>query len=182
MNYNIIVATCSNSGIGNNNKIPWKRISEDMIKFSKLTKGNGNNAIIMGKNTYNSIGKALPNRTNIVLSTSLCQDDYTNITIMSNINNCIKFCNDNKFDEVWIIGGETIYKEFLKLNKILYIYQTKTYCDYTCDTYFPNIPLTYNIKHIEKLRNYNPFTILVIWEKNLTHNSINSTHRNKSFP
>ena len=181
MNYNVIVATCSNNGIGKDNELPWNIISEDMKMFSKLTKGNGNNAIIMGKNTYNSIGKALPARTNIVLSTSLCQSDFNNITIMSNIDNCIKFCNNKKFDEVWIIGGETVYKDFLKLNIINFIYETKIYSNYDCDTYFPNIPIKYNIKSVEKLRNENPNTILVVWEINPIPNNGVMRHNN-SFP
>ena len=54
MNINIIVAYCKNNGIGFENKMPW-HIKSDLKKFQKLTIGNGNNAIIMGKNTYNSI-------------------------------------------------------------------------------------------------------------------------------
>ena len=181
MNYNIIVAVCEDNGIGKNNMIPWNRISEDMKQFSKLTRGNGNNAIIMGKNTYNSIGKTLPNRTNIVLSTSLCDDDYNNINIFNTIEKCIKFCEDNIFDEVWIIGGELIYKQFMKINKIKYIYQTKIYDSYECDTFFPEIPLKYNIKKIESLRKNNPKTMLLIWEINpIKKYGINMRH-NISF-
>ena len=53
---NIIVAYCKNNGIGINNSLPWS-IKSDMKKFKDYTTGNGNNAVIMGKNTYNSIGK-----------------------------------------------------------------------------------------------------------------------------
>ena len=56
MNYKLIVAYCSNKGIGFNNDLPWN-IRSDLIKFSKLTKGNCNNAIVMGKNTWLSLPK-----------------------------------------------------------------------------------------------------------------------------
>ena len=53
-NINLIVAMCKNNGIGYKNELPWK-ISSDLKKFKKLTQGKGNNAVIMGKNTYESI-------------------------------------------------------------------------------------------------------------------------------
>ena len=69
-NINLIVAICNNNGIGYKNTLPWK-IPTDLKKFKKLTQGKGNNAIIMGKNTYESIKKSLPNRDNLILSTQL---------------------------------------------------------------------------------------------------------------
>ena len=56
MLFNIIVAMCNNNGNGKNNSLPW-HYKEELIHFSKMTKGNGNNAIIMGKNTWNSLPK-----------------------------------------------------------------------------------------------------------------------------
>lgn len=68
---NVIVAYCKNGGIGINNTLPWK-ISSDLKKFKKMTLGNKNNAIVMGKNTWVSLrNKALPSRDNLILSTSL---------------------------------------------------------------------------------------------------------------
>ena len=61
MQFKIIVATCNNNGIGINNQLPWDLIKEDMKLFSKLTTGNGNNAIIMGRKTFESIGRSLKN-------------------------------------------------------------------------------------------------------------------------
>ena len=140
MNYNIIVAVCNGNGIGKDNTLPWDKISEDMKNFSKLTKGKGNNAIIMGKNTYKSIGRPLPNRVNIVLSTSLNEDvEEKNIRVFKNIDQCVKFCNDKRFDEVWVIGGESIYRQFLNLNYIKTIYKTNINRNLECDTFFPDI-------------------------------------------
>ena len=70
----LIVALDNKNGIGKNNKLAWNH-SCDLKYFSKLTKGNGNNCIIMGRNTFNSIGKHLPGRANIILSKSLTADN-----------------------------------------------------------------------------------------------------------
>ena len=68
MNFKIIVAATKKFGIGLNNKLPW-RIPEDLKHFSKTTIGKGNNAIIMGRKTWESIGsKPLPKRHNIIIS------------------------------------------------------------------------------------------------------------------
>ena len=70
MNFKIIVAVDKNLGIGLKNSLPWK-FKSDMHFFREMTIGDKNNAVVMGKNTYLSIGKNLSNRENIVLSTSL---------------------------------------------------------------------------------------------------------------
>ena len=70
MNFKLIVAMCNNRGIGNKNKLPWS-FSSDMKYFSSMTRGNNNNAIIMGRKTFESIGRPLPNRHNIILSNKL---------------------------------------------------------------------------------------------------------------
>ena len=71
MKYNIIVACSKNRGIGYENSLPWK-ISSDLKKFRDLTIGNGNNAVIMGKNTWTSLPiKYLKSRDNLILSTTL---------------------------------------------------------------------------------------------------------------
>ena len=65
--YKLIVAFDKKRGIGKNNLIPWY-LKEDLKHFAKLTIGNKNNAIVMGRKTYESIGKDLPNRYNIIIS------------------------------------------------------------------------------------------------------------------
>ena len=82
MNINIIVAYCKNEGIGVNNNLPWS-IKSDLKKFYKFTVGNGNNAIIMGKNTWNSLNcKPLKLRDNLIISGSL---DFENINTNNEI-------------------------------------------------------------------------------------------------
>ena len=68
--YNIIVACDLEDGIGKDNKLPWN-FPEDLKRFSQLTRGKGNNAVVMGKNTWESLPKKpLPKRDNLILSTS----------------------------------------------------------------------------------------------------------------
>ena len=147
--YNIIVAFDNNRGIGKNNTIPW-HFSEDLKYFSKITKGtnNDNNAIIMGKNTWNSLTRPLLGRDNLILSTTL------DITKNSPKNNYIKtfrtleelnlFCIAQKYTNVWIIGGGQLYHDFLNNNidnidNIDNIYATIINNNYDCDVFFPKL-------------------------------------------
>lgn len=164
MVYKIIVATCNNNGIGINNKLPWPTIKEDMKMFSKLTIGNGNNAIIMGRKTYESIGKPLKNRMNIILSSTL-KINENNVVSMNSINDIFNYCIKKDFEDVWIIGGEKIYSLFINLDIVKEIYQTKIYKDYQCDSFFPEIKNKYNLKEIKKITD-NPCCILIIWREN----------------
>lgn len=165
MIYKIIVATCKNNGIGYNNKLPWPTIKEDMNLFSKLTIGNGNNAVIMGRKTHESIGKILKNRTNIILSNTLNLNN-NNLISFKKITDVLNYCENNNFEEIWIIGGFKIYSLFMELNIVEEIYQTKIYKDYLCDTFFPEIKKEFNIKNIKKISN-NPCCILIIWNQNI---------------
>lgn len=164
MIYKIIVATCNNNGIGIDNKLPWPSIKEDMKMFSKSTIGNGNNAVIMGRKTYESIGKPLKDRINIILTNTL-NVKTNNLITFNNINDILIYCNQNNFEEVWIIGGEKIYSLFINLNIVKEIYQTKIFKNYTCDSYFPEIKIKYQLKEIKKINN-NPCCILIIWREN----------------
>jgi dihydrofolate reductase len=170
--YNIIVAFDNNRGIGKNNTIPWY-FSEDLKYFSKITKGNNNNAIIMGKNTWTSLSNPLIARDNLILSTSL------NITNNSPKNNYIKtfttleelelFCINQNYTNVWIIGGGQIYNDFLKNNnidKIDKIYATIINNDYNCDVFFPKLDeLQWKIiKQDDKIEN-NTMISYIIYEK-----------------
>ena len=148
-NINLIVAICNNNGIGINNTLPWK-VSSDLKKFRILTQGKGNNAIIMGKNTWNSIGsKPLAKRDNLILSTSLEIDETfgessaTNIVkSFKNIDDLKKFYNSKNYDELWIIGGEKVYKLFMDNKLVNNLYITYIDYDFECTTFFPKIDTT----------------------------------------
>ena len=142
---NIIVAYSNNKGIGKDNSLPWKIVS-DLKKFKNLTTGNKNNAIIMGKNTYLSLNnKSLPNRDNLILSSSLRIDkiDDNNITrSFKNEINLKEFLDNKNYDELWVIGGANIYDLFLNKTNIFIvknIYVTLIDEIIECDTFFPEI-------------------------------------------
>jgi dihydrofolate reductase len=139
MNYKLIVAHCKNNGIGINNKLPWL-IKSDLYKFSKLTKGSGNNAIVMGKYTWLSIPKIpLKGRDNLILSTTIKLDDSDKISkSFDNIKSLKKYCEEKKYDTVWIIGGYNIYKSFLDDECLNELYITYIDEDFECDTFFPD--------------------------------------------
>ena len=147
MNINIIVALCKNNGIGINNTLPWK-IKSDLKKFRNLTIGNGNNAVVMGKNTWLSINsKGLVKRDNLILSSTLeINEDISNNNIsksFNTINELEDFAKNKKYDNIWIIGGESIYKYFLNeyhnRNNICKLFVTYIDTELECDTFFPKI-------------------------------------------
>ena len=148
---NIAVAITKNGGIGLNGSLPWPNLKGDMSLFSKRTTGSGNNAVLMGKNTWCSIPenrRPLKNRTNIIISSCLSLPLHLPASpcchVVSSINDAIAFCEAAKYDELWIIGGSRIYNEFLhtycdKINRVYITYVCKNGYGYECDT-FINIP------------------------------------------
>ena len=151
MNINIITAMSKNRGIGLNNVLPWN-LKKDLKRFKKLTSDNSNtkNAIIMGKNTWNSLPiKPLPNRSNFVISKTL--SDCPNVNILrspSDIKNMYK-----DFDTIWICGGEKIYNYYIHKPYINKLYITNIHKDFKADTFFPSIPINYTL--YEKSKTYN---------------------------
>ena len=104
MKLTAVAAVSENLVIGKNNSLPWN-IPEDLKRFKALTSGS---PIIMGRKTYESIGRPLPNRVNIVLT----QKGYTSsdeIKIFNNLNNLLNFCEELD-TEIFVIGGSEIYK------------------------------------------------------------------------
>lgn len=163
MLYNLIVAMCRNNGIGYKGKLPW-HISQDLNYFSKITKGDGNNAVVMGNNTWQSLpiptGKprGLPRRDNFVLTVSDTFD------ILLNHNQLIKtfksideldvyLSKNNIYEELWIIGGAQIYKQFLEQGKIDKCYVTYIDADFECDVFFPQLDKT-EWKEVERMESY----------------------------
>ena len=152
MTFRIIVSYCKERGIGFNNEIPWKNI-EDLQKIKKLTIGKGNNALIMGKNTHLKTN-FFKKRDNLILSSSLEIDEKKNGNIIksfSSIELLMKYLQNKNYETIWIIGGESIYKQFLQFDKIDYIYTTFINEDYKCDKYMPELPLHFSLFHSIKL-------------------------------
>ena len=155
MELNLIVAFCKNRGIGINNQLPWN-IPNDLKRFSKLTKGvlskknkekeqsSLKNALIMGKHTWLSLPKKpLPKRDHLILSKSLHIDSIDTsgndelMKTFSSIDDCISFCKLKQYHKVWIIGGASIYNQFIEKNLIHNMYITYIDKEYPCDTFFP---------------------------------------------
>jgi len=148
MKIKMIVAHDKDNGIGFKNIIPWD-IKSDLKKFKNLTVGNNKNAIVMGRNTWESIKNPLSKRDNLILSNTIKLDfSFTNNNInnlvksFTNITYLINFCKERDYDEVWIIGGSKIYDIFLNSNDYLIDEIYITYFDsiFKCDTFFPKIP------------------------------------------
>jgi len=154
MIYNIIVAVCNDNGIGFNNTIPWYS-KEDMKHFANITKGNGNNVVVMGHNTWNSIPnnkKPLVNRENIILSKNkdLVID---NCTVKNSITDVIQHVNERAYDICWIIGGESIYEQFLNETVISNILITRINETHNCTSFFPHLPQEFVLTEIKQLDN-----------------------------
>lgn len=152
MNFNIIVAVDTNNGIGLNNTIPWYE-PEDLKHFAKLTKGNGKNAVIMGKNTWNSLPQRwLHNRFNIIISRNL-DISGTNFQSFKDPKKAIEYCIKKEYETVWIMGGGEIYNYFINNNLVDNIYISKLDKCYNCDVFFPEIPDTMALNSRENLTN-----------------------------
>jgi len=149
---NLIVGFCKNRGIGLKNALPW-HLTEDLVRFKKLTIGDGDNAVIMGRNTWNSLPKKwkpLPKRTNIVLTRTSTSKLFTNNAEQSPdfCFNSIKeatsfykhpFCKYH-YNDVWIIGGAEVYRDSLEKKLVKTVYATYIDKDFQCDAFFPTLP------------------------------------------
>jgi len=127
---NLIVACSSNNVIGSNNKIPW-HISEDLKHFKEKTL---NQCVIMGRKTFESIGRPLPGRENIVITSkkNYCKKDC--IITTDSLEKAIR--KSNHLKEIFIIGGEKVYKEALELGIVKKIYLTKINKEVSGDRFF----------------------------------------------
>ena len=136
---NIVVACCKNRGIGFNNTLPWK-IKNELNFFKYLTIGNGNNAVVMGKNTWLSLKKPLPKRTNFVLSKTLSKKELPdNVHLITSIESIENLYRINQYSNMWIIGGENLYNSMINSNYLDSIFYTDINKNYKCDTFFPEI-------------------------------------------
>ena len=125
----LIAAVDINLAIGKDEKIPWN-IKEDLKFFKKKTE---NTAIIMGRATYDSIGRPLPNRKNIVMTRSI--EGREGVVEVNSSEEAIREARSYS-ERVNIIGGEYIYKEFLPVATKLLITEIELEVD-SADTYFP---------------------------------------------
>ena len=130
MKLSIIVAASQNNVIGKNNQLIW-RLSADLKRFKALTTGHH---IIMGRKTFDSIGKPLPNRTSIIITR---QADYKaeGCIVVNSLDEALAKVPEDQ--EAFIIGGGTIYKEVL--DKADKLYLTLVHSKFDGDTFFPKV-------------------------------------------
>ncbi len=131
----IVVAISENNVIGKNNKLLW-HIPEDMKRFKELTTGH---TIIMGRKTFESIGKVLPDRRHIILTRD---SEYVvnneNVDIVNDINELDSYIDET--EENFIIGGAIIYNQLIK--RADKVYMTKIHKVFDGDAYFPKLSET----------------------------------------
>lgn len=130
MRLSLIVAMASDRVIGLNNQMPW-HLPADLTWFKKNTL---NKPIIMGRKTYESIGRPLPNRHNIIISRSPQVSDNPQVTWVSSLEQAIEVAKDH--EEVFIIGGGNIYQQALPYADRLYL--THIDAKLEGDTCFPD--------------------------------------------
>lgn len=136
--FTLVVAYDSKKGIGLNNDIPWN-YPEDLRRFSTITKGN---VVIMGRKTYESIPikyRPLPNRINIVISKSPKPKHVpSNVVWVSSIDAANTIAIANESSKIYVIGGASIYQQYLKNKLITNMLVSEISKDYKCDTFFPD--------------------------------------------
>ena len=130
----IIVAMSKNNVIGANNALLW-HISEDLKRFKSLTMGK---PIIMGRKTFDSIGRPLPGRKNIVITRNT-DLKIKGVNVVSSLDNVFSLIKDE--EQVFVIGGEEIYRIFLDHATHLYVTEIDSVLE--GDAYFPQFSANY---------------------------------------
>lgn len=123
----IVVAMAQNRAIGKNNQLLW-HLPADLKHFKEITSGH---TIIMGRKTYESIGKPLPNRRNIVITRQSLQ--LNGCEVVNSLQDALALCNTEQ--EVFVIGGAQIYQEALPLTQCIYLTEVKQ--SFEADAFFP---------------------------------------------
>ncbi len=127
----IIAAVADNYAIGKNNKLPW-HLPDDLKHFRQITTGH---AVVMGKRTFESLPNGpLPNRKNIVL-TSIPEGNYSKYYEATSLRDAIDLCD--KEDEVYIIGGASLFKQALTYTGVDTMYITWVHETFDADVFFP---------------------------------------------
>jgi dihydrofolate reductase len=130
MKVSMIVAAAANNVIGADGGLPW-HLSEDLRRFKELTMGK---PMIMGRLTFESIGRALAGRRSIVITR---QADYkpAGVDVVASAEAALKLAGNA--DEVMIIGGGRVYEEFMPMTDRIYL--TRVHTEFDGDTFFPKI-------------------------------------------
>ncbi len=140
----IIVATDENLGIGKNGKMPWN-LKDELKYFQKVTTKTTNsdkqNMVIMGRTTWESIPeqhRPLKNRKNVVLTRNT-NFKVDGANVINSMDDAIASADDT-IENIFIIGGASVYKQAIDSIDLDGIYLTQIHKEYECDTFFPEIP------------------------------------------
>jgi dihydrofolate reductase len=133
MKLSIIVARALNGVIGLDGKMPW-HVPEDLKRFRRITSGH---AVIMGRRTYESIGRTLPDRTNIVVSNTMWHGlDDNGAWVVGSFNEALDLCAELRHEEAFAIGGEGILRKALLQAQTVHL--TTIHKLPKGDTFFPD--------------------------------------------
>lgn len=135
----IVVAIASNYAIGKNNQLLW-HLPKDLKHFKDITAGG---TVIMGRKTFDSVGKPLPKRRNIVITRKTVEIE--GCEVVNSVGAALALCKTE--DEVFIVGGAEIYRQTMPL--VNRIYLTIVHHSFEADTFFPEIDYK-EWKEIEK--------------------------------
>lgn len=161
MTVSIVVAIAENNAIGKNNQLLW-HLPADLKHFKQITTGH---TIVMGRKTFDSIGRPLPNRRNIVVTrTAGLQIPGAEVT--HSIAAALALCTEE--GEVFIIGGSEIYTSALSLTDRVYL--TRVHASYDADAFFPEIDFdtwkeTDIEKHLPDEKNHVAYTFSTLLRK-----------------
>ena len=134
MKISIIAAMAQNRVIGRDSKLPW-HVPQDFKWFRTHTQGR---SVIMGRKTYESIGKTLPGRRNLILSTKQ-GFSVPGAESHASLETALESCAASGEEEVFIIGGEKLFRESLPLSDRIYL--TVIHEEFEGDAFFPEIPV-----------------------------------------
>lgn len=128
----IIAAIAENNALGKDNDLIW-HLPADLKRFKKVTSGHH---ILMGRNTYESIGKPLPNRTTVIITRN---QNYKaeGCIVVDSIEKAIEVAKDD--EHVYIIGGAQIYKQTIASDLVDQLDITKVHHNFEADVFFPEI-------------------------------------------
>jgi dihydrofolate reductase len=143
MNIALIAAASENDVIGRNGELPW-HLSDDLRRFKQITTGR---VIIMGRKTFESVGKPLPDRVNIIV-TRQASFQADGVQVCTNLDEALDFARSvcggsHRDDDVFIVGGESMYRAAMPLAHRIYL--TRVHAMIEGDTHFPRLDDTWTL-------------------------------------
>jgi dihydrofolate reductase len=131
MKLSLLAALSTNNVIGRDSQVPW-RLSTDLKRLKAMTMGHH---VIMGRKTYESVGRPLPGRTNVVITR---QDQYApeGVTVVHSLEDAILLAERGGDEEAFVLGGAEIYAQAMHRADRMYL--TRVHAEVEGDTYFPD--------------------------------------------